>query len=54
MSVIIFIGSIFIYFFPAIIGLHSKNALAIFLVNLLVGWTIVGWIGTLVWACVTD
>jgi Superinfection immunity protein len=40
------------YFFPAIIagarGHH--NTLAIFILNLFLGWTGLGWIGALVWA----
>lgn len=54
MAVIIFVGLFFIYFLPAIIGFHSKYSAAIFIVNLLVGWTILGWALTLIWACVTD
>jgi hypothetical protein len=40
------------YFFPAIIAAFRKhhNLLAIFLLNLFLGWTFLGWIGALVWA----
>jgi hypothetical protein len=41
-----------IYFLPAIVawtrGHHNGNA--IFLANLLLGWTILGWIGSLIWS----
>jgi hypothetical protein len=30
---------------------HHPNALAIFLVNLFFGWTFIGWVVSLVWAC---
>lgn len=40
------------YFFPAIIaavrGHHQKNAILI--LNLLLGWTFLGWVIALVWA----
>ena len=40
------------YFFPSIIAVARghHNTLAIFLLNLLLGWTGLGWIGALVWA----
>ena len=40
------------YFVPTIIAMvrHKTNLLAIFMVNLLLGWTIIGWIVALVWA----
>lgn len=42
-----------IYFAPAIVaayrGHHDK--LAIGVLNVLLGWTGLGWIGALVWAC---
>ncbi len=40
------------YFAPTIIaGLRrKKNAVAIFLLNLLLGWTIIGWIVALIWS----
>ncbi len=41
-----------IYFLPALIALlrHHKNKLAIFLLNLFLGWTIIGWVSSLVWS----
>ena len=39
-----------IYFFPALIGKHSNNAQAILILNLFLGWTLVGWVVALVWA----
>ena len=32
------------------IGLKKRNAGAIFALNLLLGWTLVGWVVSLVWA----
>lgn len=45
---------LFIYFIPAIVGRHKKNAGAIFILNLFVGWTFVGWVIALVWGCMKD
>ena len=41
-----------IYFLPTLIAFlrQHKNKLAIFLLNLLLGWTILGWVVSLVWA----
>ena len=42
--------SVLLYFLPAIIGRHKRDAAGIFLVNLLLGWTVIGWIVALIWA----
>ena len=44
------------YFFPTIVGTARKkhNAGAIFVLNLLLGWTVVGWVIALVWALTHD
>lgn len=44
------------YFLPSIIALaRSKRDLtAIFLLNLFLGWTMIGWVVALVWAFKTD
>jgi hypothetical protein len=41
-----------IYFFPTGVAiLRSKsNTLAIFALNLLLGWSVIGWVFALVWA----
>ena len=41
------------YLVPAVIATarHHHNAGAIFALNLLLGWTLLGWVGALVWAC---
>jgi hypothetical protein len=43
-----------LYFLPSIIGHNKHNAAAIFLLNLLLGWTVVGWFVAMVWACTAD
>lgn len=42
-----------LYFIPAIVATARKHkqAGAITVLNFFLGWTIVGWVGALVWAC---
>ena len=44
--------AIFIYFLPVVIAgfRHHHNQNSIFFLNLLLGWTAIGWIACLVWA----
>ena len=41
-----------IHFLPTIIAAlrQSRNLLGIFLLNLFLGWTVIGWIVALIWA----
>jgi len=43
---------LFMYFLPALVAWKRshKNTSAIGVLNLLLGWTMIGWIGSLVWA----
>ena len=50
--VILFCG--FVYFLPTFMGRSKRNAGAIFALNLLLGWTLVGWVVALVWAMTVD
>ncbi len=52
MLFLFFLG--FLYFLPTIIGRNKADAGAIFLVNLFLGWTVVGWIAALIWACAAN
>ncbi len=51
--VAVFVG-IGIYFAPAWFGRHKTNALAIFALNAVLGWTVVGWAVALAWALMVD
>ncbi|HTS36908.1 MAG TPA: superinfection immunity protein [Candidatus Solibacter sp.] len=44
------------YFLPSIIALarSKRDLLAIFLLNLFLGWSVIGWIVALVWAVKND
>lgn len=41
---------LFLYFLPSFLGRRKGNFKAIFALNLLLGWTLVGWVVSLVWA----
>lgn len=48
--------SFVMYFLPSIIALvrSKRDTLAIFLLNLFLGWSVIGWIVALVWAAKND
>jgi hypothetical protein len=48
--------SLLIYFIPTLIAFYKKkrNRDIIFVLNLFLGWTFLGWLGALVWALVHD
>lgn len=46
----IFLALFCAYFFPSFLGLFKPDRWAIFALNLLLGWTVIGWIVALVWA----
>lgn len=43
-----------VYFLPTFIGFRKQNGGAIFALNLLLGWTVLGWVAALVWAMTKD
>jgi hypothetical protein len=45
---------IFLYFLPTVAGVRKRNAGAIFVLNLFLGWTVIGWVVALVWASTVD
>jgi len=48
---IVLIGVIaLIYFFPTMLASEHHNRRAVFALNLLLGWTIVGWFAALIWS----
>jgi len=53
---IIGILGLLLYFAPTIIAgsRDAKHGVAIFALNLLLGWTFVGWAAALVWAAADD
>ena len=52
-----FFGLTFLfYFLPTIIAFarSKRDAMSIFLLNLFLGWTLIGWVVALVWAAKHD
>ncbi len=43
-------GAIAAYLLPSFIAIPKRNAAAIFALNLLLGWTLLGWVVALFWA----
>jgi hypothetical protein len=43
-----------LYFLPAIVGKSKRNFSAIFILNLFAGWSFIGWVIALVWACMCE
>ena len=45
-----------IYFLPTIVAFQNKrtNITAIFILNLLLGWSFIGWVVALIWAVKKD
>lgn len=50
-TVVLFV-SLGLYLLPTLIAVHRqhRNSLAIAVLNLLAGWTFIGWIAAIVWA----
>jgi len=50
--IVILLISLAIYFLPTIIASirHKRNTGAIFVLNLFLGWTLIGWVVALTWA----
>ena len=46
--------TVVLYFLPAIIAHNKRDSSKILVVNLLFGWTVIGWCIALVWACAAE
>ena len=46
----------FFYFLPSInaASRHKRNVGAIFMLNAFLGWTVLGWIGALIWSALYE
>ncbi|MFW6246950.1 MAG: superinfection immunity protein [bacterium] len=53
---LLFIISLLIYFIPSFLVLSkkSKRGDAIVVLNLFLGWTLLGWVGALIWAMLDE
>jgi len=50
MEVFVALLATVIYFLPTIIAWKKNFILQVFLLNLFLGWTLIGWIAALIWA----
>ncbi|MGA7622746.1 MAG: superinfection immunity protein [Candidatus Acidiferrales bacterium] len=46
--------ALLLYFLPAIVAHSKPDSAGVFIVNLLFGWTVIGWLIALVWACASE
>ncbi len=54
--VIILLAILGVYFIPTIVafGRGHRNTVAIVILNIFLGWTFLGWVAALVWACTNN
>jgi len=53
-TIIVFGLVLAVYFLPAFVGHKKRAAAAIFVLNFFLGWTFIGWVVALVWACLPE
>ena len=49
-EIIFLIIALVLYFLPAIVGMDKDKSSGIMILNLFLGWTMLGWVIALVWA----
>ena len=54
MAALLIIIGLLIYFLPSVVARKKRNADAIFILNLFLGWTLIGWVAALVWAATNE
>jgi hypothetical protein len=52
--IILFVFGVWVYFLPSWVGRHKENFTAILVLNVFLGWTFLGWVVALVWACTKE
>lgn len=47
--------ALFVYFLPTVVANSRShpNLFSIFVLNLLLGWSFIGWVAAMVWACIS-
>jgi len=53
-GVILILVAFVLYFLPSIVGWDKRNAGGIIVLNLFLGWTLIGWVAALIWAVSSD
>jgi len=54
MPIAFVIVALLIYFLPSFVAHRKQNANAILILNLFLGWTLLGWVAALVWALTSE
>ena len=56
LAFLLFFLGLAVYFVPSLIAFRNckKQASAIYVLNIFLGWTFLGWVVALVWACMKD
>jgi len=51
-GIVLLIVGLLVYFIPSIVAMKKNHPqkVAILLLNIFLGWTFIGWVGSLVWA----
>jgi hypothetical protein len=49
-GIVLLVLGLALYFIPTIVGWKTKYSSGILLLNLFLGWTVLGWLGALIWA----
>jgi hypothetical protein len=50
MQIVIIIFALIVYFIPTLIAIGKKHSMGIFVLNLFLGWTLLGWVIALIWS----
>jgi hypothetical protein len=45
---------VLLYFLPSIVAHDKRSFTGILILNLLLGWTVIGWFVALIWACTDE
>ena len=53
LAIVLLVAVVLVYFLPSVVGSRHPQVTAIFALNFLLGWSVIGWVAAFVWACVT-
>jgi uncharacterized membrane protein YqaE (UPF0057 family) len=54
MEILLLIGIFIIYFLPTMSCFRKKCFSGVFILNLFLGWTFLGWVAALIWAVTAE
>ena len=52
--VVLLVLAVVLYFLPSLVAYRKRNGGAICVLNLLLGWTLLGWVVAMLWACTDE